>query len=157
MLTNPEHQLYDEKVRPLPRPRWLVLGIIIGYLVFVGGYLLMWEHLPEFQLILNRISWSSADFISIAATALALYSYFLLERYQKNADIAYLQRFVLELKKSGIKPEDIGTVLSFAKEIDPGFKQRLEKVLKRIARERMEGLAKLDEDELYEVLRSLRT
>lgn len=155
-MLNPEHQLYDEEVRPLPKPKVIVLLIIIGYVTFVGLYLLLWESHPDWQLILNRISWSSADFVSVAGVALALYSYFLLERYQRNADIAYLQKFILELKKSGVKPEDIGSLFAVVKNLDPEFKVKLEKAVKRIVNERVEGLSKLTVDELYEVLRSGR-
>ena len=57
-----------------------MLAIVFGYVLFVTSYLFLWEHAPAWQTILNRISWSTADFIAFAATALALYTYYLLEK-----------------------------------------------------------------------------
>jgi hypothetical protein len=56
------------------------MAIVLGYVVFVTSYLLLWEHYPAWQTILNRVSWSTADFIALAATMLALYTYYLFEK-----------------------------------------------------------------------------
>lgn len=63
-----------------PKTRTLILVIVFGYVIFVTAYLLLWESYPSLQLILNRISWSTADFIALAATGLALYTYYLVEK-----------------------------------------------------------------------------
>ena len=64
----------------IPKTKHLVLAIVLGYILFVTSYLLLWERQPAWQTILNRISWSTADFIALAATVLALYTYYLFEK-----------------------------------------------------------------------------
>jgi hypothetical protein len=150
----------DEEVKDLPRARTLGLVMLAGYIVFVLTYLLIWETHPNWQLILNRISWSSSDFIGLAAAALALYSYSLFERYSKNKDVIYLQKFVLVLKHEGIEPSDIAPLIASLKGVmapikdDPEFQARLQKATARVTAEQFERLKRLDEDELYELLRS---
>jgi hypothetical protein len=113
-------------------------------------------------MVLNRLSWSSSDFVGLAAIALGLYSYSLFQRFDRNKDIAYLQELALGVKKAGIKPDDVAslliTVKALVKEVDGDkeFKDRLQKVVVRIAKERADGLKKLSEVELYELLRGGR-
>jgi len=64
----------------IPKASSLAILIIVGWLVFVLSYLALWETHPAWQTILNRISWSTADFIALAATALALYTYHLFHK-----------------------------------------------------------------------------
>jgi hypothetical protein len=54
--------------------------ITAGYIVFVLSYLLAWENLPKDQLILNRISWSTSDYVAAAAISFALYTYSLFRK-----------------------------------------------------------------------------
>jgi hypothetical protein len=144
-----------------PSAKMLAISIGLGWVVFVGVYLLLWEHAPSWQLILNRISWSSADFVSLAATALALYTYYLVQKSSQSKDMLYLQRFVLTLKKAGIEPEELEPVLKQTSGIvsiitqDPQTAKRIEQAMFRILRERYEGLSKLNDEEMYEALRSL--
>lgn len=155
-----QQQIPNEKVKELPRARTLGLIILAGYIAFVLMYLLVWETHPDWQLILNRISWSSSDFIGIAATGLALYSYMLFEKYSKNKDIIFLQQFALQLKKAGIEPDDIAPICSMVKSLssevgnDPAFQERLMKAAARVTKENMDRLKRLDEEELFELLRS---
>jgi len=150
----------NKKVKELPRARTLGIIIFFAYLAFIVGYLLMWEHAPDLQLILNRISWSSSDFVGLAAVGLGLYSYMLFERYSKNPDIAYLQEFALQLKKAGIEPNDIAPICSMVKSLssevgnDPDFQVRLMKAADRVTKEKLGRLKRLSEDELFELLRS---
>jgi len=152
----------EEEVKELPRARTLGVIIATSYFVFVAIYLLLWEHVPDWQLILNRISWSSSDFIGLAATGLALYSYDLFQKYSKNKDIIYLQKFVLELKKAGIEPSDIRSALTALKPLfsevgnDPEFQAKLQGALARVTKEQIQRLKRLDSEELYELLRSGR-
>ena len=73
----------------------------------------------------------------------------------------YLQRFVLTLKKAGIEPEELEMVLKQTSGIvsliseDPVTAKRIEQAMFRILRERYEGLSKLNDEEMYEALRSL--
>jgi hypothetical protein len=149
-----------EKAHQMPRARTLGLVILAGYITFLLFYLLLWELNAEWQLILNRISWSSSDFVGMAGVGIGLYSYWLLEKYNKNANIIYLNDFVLELKKAGVKPEDVGAMLDMAKSLlkqvgdDPEFIARLQRVMVKIAHERADGLKKLSEAELFEILQS---
>ena len=150
-----------EGTKAPPSAKALAIGIAVGWVVFVGAYLLIWEHAPSQQLILNRISWSSADFVSLAATALALYTYYLVQKSSQSKDMLYLQRFVLTLKKAGIEPEELEPVLKQTGGIvsiitqDPETAKRIEQAMFRILRERYEGLSKLNDEEMYEALRSL--
>jgi hypothetical protein len=150
----------DEEVKELPRARTLGLVILVGYIAFVLAYLLLWETHPSWQLILNRISWSSSDFIGLAATGLALYSYNLFQKYSRNKDIIYLQQFALQLKKAGIEPSDISPICAMVKSLssevgnDPDFQVRLMKAADRVTKEKLGRLKRLSEDELFELLRS---
>lgn len=150
-----------EGMKQPPSAKMLAISIGLGWVVFVGVYLLLWEHAPSWQLILNRISWSSADFVSLAATALALYTYYLVQKSSQSKDMLYLQRFVLTLKKAGIEPEELEPVLKQTSGIvsiitqDPQTAKRIEQAMFRILRERYEGLSKLNDEEMYEALRSL--
>lgn len=143
-----------------PSAKKLGVAIFVGWVAFVGIYLLAWEHAPEWQLILNRISWSSSDYISLAATALALYTYYLVQKSSQSKDMLYLQRFVLSLKKAGIEPEELEPVIKQMNGLvsliaqDPETAKRIEQAMFRILRERYEGLSKLNDEEMYEVLRS---
>lgn len=153
-------QVLEGTKRP-PSAKALAITIAVGWVVFVGVYLLLWEHAPEWQLVLNRISWSSADFVSLAATALGLYTYYLVQKSNQSTDMLYLQRFVLTLKKAGIEPEELEPVIKqtngFVSLItqDPETAKRIEKAMFQVLRERYERLAKLDDEEMYEALRSL--
>lgn len=150
----------EEKVKAIPKARTLALVLLAGYIMFVLLYLCLWELNPEWQVILNRLSWSSSDFVGVGGVAIGLYSYWLVEKYNKNANIAWLNEFVLELKKAGLKPENVGAMLELVKPMmkeamaDPEFGDRLMRVATRIAKERIDGLKKLNDQELYEVLRS---
>jgi len=154
-------KLQDSGIKPLPSAKKLAVGIALGWMVFVVTYLYAWEHLPEHQLILNRISWSSADFVSLAATALALYSYYLFQRSSQSEDMMYLQKFILACKKAGIDPDQIEVILRQTNGVvdlvtrDPETAKRIEQATFRILRERYAGLAKLNDEEMYETLRSL--
>lgn len=150
----------NKKEKGLPRARTLGIIIFFAYFGFVLGYLLIWEHVPDLQLYLNRISWSSSDFVGLAAVGLGLYSYMLFEKYSKNPDIAYLQEFALELKKAGIKPEDIAPICSMVKSLisevgnDPAFRDRLMNAAARVTKDNVDRLKRLSKEELYELLRS---
>lgn len=150
------------KAHRMPRARTLGLIIILGYALFVGIYLLVWETHPDLQMVLNRISWSSSDFVGVAAVALGLYSYMLFEKFDRNKDIQYLQEFALELKKMGIKPTDMEPIINALRPMfkqfadDPEFSVKLQNVLARMAKENLSRLKSLDENELYEVLRSAK-
>lgn len=110
-------------------------------------------------MVLNRLSWSSSDFVGLAAIALGLYSYSLFQKFDRNKDIQYLQEFALELKKMGIKPTDMEPIIKMGKSLiaevgdDPEFQERLTRVMAKITKERTDGLKKLSEAELYELLR----
>jgi hypothetical protein len=155
-----QQQAPNEKVKELPRARTLGIIIAIAYFGFVIGYLLIWEHVPDLQLILNRISWSSSDFVGLAAVGLGLYSYMLFEKYSKNKDIIYLQEFALQLKKAGIEPNDISQICAMVKSLssevgnDPAFQERLMSAAARVTKENMDRLKRLSEEELFELLRS---
>ena len=150
-----------EGTKKPPSAKMLAIGIAVGWVVFVGVYLLLWEHAPQWQLILNRISWSSADFVSLAATGLALYTYYLVQKSSQSKDVLFLQRFVLVLKKAGIEPEELEPLIKQTNGLvslvtqDPETAKRIEAAMFRILRERYEGLSKLNDEELYELLRSL--
>lgn len=158
-IGNDTHLL--EGTKQPPSAKMLAISIGLGWVVFVGVYLLLWEHAPSWQLILNRISWSSADFVSLAATALALYTYYLVQKSSQSKDMLYLQRFVLTLKKAGIEPEELEPVLKQTSGIvsiitqDPQTAKRIEQAMFKVLRERYESMAKLNDEELYELLRSL--
>lgn len=145
----------------MPRARTLGLIIVTGYIIFVAIYLLLWETHPGWQMVLNRISWSSSDFVGVSAVALGLYSYMLFEKFDRNKDIQYLQEFALELKKMGIKPSDMEPIINAVRPLlkqftdDPEFQAKIQRVMARIAKERTDGLKKLSEDELYEMFRSM--
>ena len=149
------------KAHRMPRARTLGMVIVAGYITFVLLYLLLWETHPDWQMVLNRISWSSSDFVGVAAVALGLYSYMLFEKFDRNKDIQYLQEFALELKKMGIKPTDMEPIINAVKPLfkqfsdDPEFQAKLQRVMARIAKERTDGLKKLSEGELYELFRSV--
>jgi hypothetical protein len=158
-IGNDTHLL--EGTKQPPSAKALAISIGLGWVVFVGVYLLLWEHAPSWQLILNRISWSSADFVSLAATALALYTYYLVQKSSQSKDMLYLQRFVLTLKKAGIEPEELEPVLKQTSGIvsiitqDPQTAKRIEQAMFKVLRERYESMAKLNDEELYELLRSV--
>ena len=150
-----------EGTKPPPSAKMLAISIGVGWFVFVVAYLFLWEHAPHQQLILNRISWSTSDYVSLAATGLALYTYYLVQKSSQSKDMLYLQRFVLTLKKAGIEPEELEMVLKQTSGIvsliseDPVTAKRIEQAMFRILRERYEGLSKLNDEEMYEALRSL--
>lgn len=143
-------------------PKAWHLGLIIAtfWALFVAIYLYFWEAHPTLQTVLNRISWSSADAVAIAATALALYSYYLFEKSSQSKDMQYLQRFILAFKSAGVEPEMMEPVLtSLAANYhmlveDPEFVGRLKNASTRVVRERLEKMKGLTEEELYELLRS---
>lgn len=144
-----------------PSAKVIGVSLLVGWVVFVTTYLLLWEHAPSLQLVLNRISWSSSDYISLSATALALYTYYLVQKSSQSEDMKYLSEFVLTLRKVGIEPEEAEKILRQTQGLvklideDPVTAQRLEKATFRVLRERYEGLAKLNDEEMYETLRSL--
>jgi hypothetical protein len=150
-----------EGTKDPPSARSLAILIAAGWILFVGIYLLIWEHAPEWQTILNRVSWSSSDYIALAATALGLYTYYLVQKSSQSKDMLYLQRFVLTLKKAGIEPEELEPVLKQTSGIvsiiasDPETAKRIEQATFRVLRERYESMAKLSDKELYELVRSL--
>jgi len=152
--------LLEGTKRP-PKAKTLGIALFIGWVAFVGTYLLAWERAPSWQLVLNRISWSSSDYISLAATGLALYTYYLVQKSSQSSDMLYLQRFVLTLKKAGIEPEELEPVLKQTSGIvsiitqDPQTANRIEQAMFKVLRERYESMAKLNDQELYELLRSL--
>lgn len=143
-------------------PKAWHLGIAIAgfWFLFVAVYLFFWEKHPDLQLVLNRISWSSADAVAIAAAALGLYTYYIVEKSSQSEDMKYLQRFVLSLKNAGIKPEMFTPMLAALAQSyhmvvdDPEFVERLKHVSARLAKERVEKMKGLTEEELYELLRS---
>lgn len=143
-------------------PKAWKLGVVIAsfWFVFVAVYLFFWEEHPDLQVVLNRISWSSADAVAIAATALALYSYYMFEKSTQSKDMQYLQKFILAFKQAGIEPEMLAPVLtsltaSYHMVVDDSeFAGRLKRVSARMAKERIERLKGLTEEELYELLRS---
>lgn len=144
----------------LPKTWVLGLGVLAFYIIFVGLYLLVWETHTSWQTVLNRISWSSADAVAIASISLALYTYWLYEKASKDSDLKYLSEFVFEMKDCGVKPCDIRplmtTMMSVVSNLgnDPEFQARLQKATARVTKEQFERLKRLDEDELYELLRS---
>jgi len=143
-----------------PKVRHLVIAVAAFWIVFVAIYLYFWETHPDLQVVLNRISWSSADAVSIAAVSMALYSYYLFKKSSQSKDIQYLQKFILAFKSAGIEPEMLSPVLtSLAASYhvvvdDEAFQERLKTVSSRILKERLEKMKGLSEDELYELLRS---
>jgi len=144
-----------------PRARTIGISIVVGWVVFVTVYLLLWEHAPSWQLVLNRISWSSSDYISLAATALALYTYYLVQKSSQSEDMKYLSEFVFTLRKVGIDPREAEKILRQTQGLvklvseDPETAKRVEQATFRILREKYAGLAKLNDEEMYETLRSL--
>lgn len=158
-IGNDTHLL--EGTKQPPSAKTLAVSVFVGWVVFVTAYLLMWEHMPQQQLILNRISWSSSDYISLAATGLGLYTYYLVQKGSQSKDMLYLQRFVLTLKKAGIEPEELEPVLKQTSGIvsiitqDPQTANRIEQAMFKVLRERYESMAKLNDAELYELLRSV--
>jgi hypothetical protein len=154
-----------EGTRAPPKARTLGITIAVGYLVFVVAYLFMWEHLPHDQTILNRISWSSSDFVGLAATGLSLYTYYLVQRSSQSKDVLYLQRFVMAFKKAGFEPEKMTPMLervsrwaymmAFATKDDPATALRIEEAAFQIFRERYSSMSKLTNEEMYELFRSM--
>ena len=150
-----------EGTKSPPKAKTLGIALFIGWVAFVGTYLLAWEHAPAWQLVLNRISWSSSDYISLAATGLALYTYYLVQKSSQSSDMLYLQRFVLSLKKAGIEPEELEPVIKQVNGIvslvsqDPETAKRIEQAMFKVLRERYDSMAKLNDAELYELLRSV--
>jgi hypothetical protein len=148
-------------VRKPPIKAWKLASIIAGFwVVFVLLYLVMWEHHPEWQTVLNRISWCSADAVSISATAIALWSYRLYEKSTESKDLQYLSGFVFELRKAGIEPREMGTMLRQVQSTiepilaDADFRDKLEKAILDVVRERYEKMSKLNDEELRELIRS---
>jgi len=138
-------------------PRKLSIIVFGAWIIYNVFYLTLWESLPNDQLILNRISWSSSDIVGITATSIALYSYWKFYLSTQSKDIQYIQELVLALKKAGIDPQTVVEVLApmtYAFQSDPDFAKRFKRTMRRVAEERVEGLKRLREDELYELLRS---
>lgn len=157
-----EHLL--EGTRAPPKARTLGLAIAVGWFVFVVGYLLIWEHLPGYQLYLNRISWSSGDFVGLAAASLSLYTYYLVQKSSQSKDVLFLQRFVIAFKKAGFEPEKLTPMLerglrwaymmTIVTRDDPSTALRIEEAMFQVLRERYSSMSRLTNEELYELLRS---
>ena len=152
--------ILEGQKRP-PKATTLALTIACGWVIFVTSYLILWEHMPREQLILNRISWSSGDFVGLAASGLSLYTYYLVQRSSQSSDVLYLQRFVIAFKKAGLEPEQLVPIAMQFKSVlgvlteNPEVTKRVAKAAMRVAKERMESLATLNDEETYEALRSL--
>lgn len=152
--------ILEGQKRP-PKATTLALTIACSWVIFVTSYLILWEHMPREQLILNRISWSSSDFVGLAASGLSLYTYYLVQKSSQSKDVLYLQRFVMAFKRAGLEPEQLVPFVIQLKGLlsvlteNPETTKRVAKAAIRVAEERMESMSDLNDEETYEALRSL--
>ena len=152
----------DRLRKPPISARKLTVIIASAWAVWNALYLSLWESFPSAQLILNRISWSSADIVGITATVIALYVYRNWEKSTENEDLRYLSQFVFEMKRAGVDPKKLAPAFEMAAamaqtvSLDPEFRKRIQRVLGRLADENITRLSKMDEEELYELFRSAK-
>ena len=102
----------EEIALKVPKAKNLAIIIVLGWLVFVFSYLALWEHEPSWQVVLNRISWSTADFIALAATGLALYTYHLFQKGLESNIVAQFMEWAMDPKNQDALDKVIRNVLA---------------------------------------------